>query len=432
MKGIELENIYVTKNKIEYRFSVDNTLKEYFNPEHKFVIEYFFDGQELDITSAPSAVLAIPFVCNVLPIIWLTDSILLVNEIDEDFYDSIIEFKKGYISMFPDAVFRGTLHANKIVKCTCGNRNRGKSRTASFFSGGLDATTTVLRHLDESPTLISVWGSDIDFENANGWNRVDKAICETADIFQLHHVVIHSSFRKFDKEGELEKAFGARLHDGWWHGVKHGIGLLGHAAPLAWLYGITSVYIASSNCETDGKVTCASHPSIDSYVRFCNSKVVHDGFEMSRQDKVAYVVQYHRNHPENKILLHVCWQSQDGNNCCHCEKCYRTMVAIWTEGGNPKDFGLDVESVILKDVYKKMAIQYDYSRVIAIQWNQIKQAIINNQECLRGKPYYKDLKWIGEFDFFSPEKNRCRRWRKIKIIRGIRKVFSGLRNSIIR
>ena len=31
--------------------------------------------------------------------------------------------------------------------------------------------------------------------------------------------------------------------------------------------------------------------------------------------------------------------SQEGDNCCMCEKCYRTMAGLWAEGENPENYG---------------------------------------------------------------------------------------------
>lgn len=410
MKSIKITNIYKKQNKIEYGFVFSEELCSFFSG-NDFIIEY-----PEDISSVPDAVLAIPFVCNVLPIIWLEDAELILPELDEDFYKSIPEFKKGYINMYPDAEFKGKVTVEQVVNC----RKKDQNGTGAFFSGGLDATTTLLRHLDEKPDLISIWGSDIAYDNADGWRPIQNAIDEVASEYQLNHINIHSSFRQFDNEGELEKVYRDKLHDGWWHGVKHGIGLLGHAAPYAWLHSLSTVYIASSNSPTDGKVTCASHPSIDSFVRFCGVEVVHDGFELSRQGKAKYIVSYLVMNPEKKISLHVCWESADGNNCCHCEKCYRTMIAIWAEGGEPENFGLNVTTNILKTLHQKMALEYGYSKVIAIQWNQIKQGMLDNRKWLKDKPYYKNIKWIESFNFDAPEKNWCRKWYHFRQPNGIR------------
>lgn len=120
-----------------------------------------------------------------------------------------------------------------------------------------------------------------------------------------------STFRTFLHEDVLTRKV-AESGDGWWHGFQHGMGILGHAAPLAWVLGKNIVYIASSNtAETRAGVTCASDPTIDNYVRYCGVRVHHDGFEFSRQDKVRNIVQYSQS-SQIPISLRVCWESEGG------------------------------------------------------------------------------------------------------------------------
>lgn len=38
-----------------------------------------------DISDIPNSILAIPFVSNVIPLVWITDSTILINELDESF-----------------------------------------------------------------------------------------------------------------------------------------------------------------------------------------------------------------------------------------------------------------------------------------------------------------------------------------------------------
>ena len=87
-------------------------------------------------------------------------------------------------------------------------------------------------------------------------------------------------------ESKLTKLVEKYANDDWWHGFQHGIGLIGHAAPLAYLFNIDNLYIASSYTIKDkGKVTCASDPTIDNYVKFSDCHVIHDGYEYGRQEK---------------------------------------------------------------------------------------------------------------------------------------------------
>lgn len=392
MEEIVLHSISKVGNTITYLFSTSEGLVEFFSGK-PFVIEY-----PEDIEAVPDAVAAIPFVCNVLPIIWLTNSVLRVEALDKSFYDCILNVRSGFEQMFPESTFAGEILADSIVECDI----PASGGSATFFSGGLDAVHTLVRHLDEKPALLSIWGSDIRFENVDGWELVHKGIAEYAEKYNLPDVMIRSSFRDFDNEGLLHKTFSAQLKDGWWHGVKHGIGLLGHAAPYAYLHGIKTVYIASTNCPADGHVRCSSNPLTDNHVRFANAIVVHDGFECSRQDKVHDLVDYIA-HTGDRVSLHVCWESQSGSNCCRCEKCYRTMVGLIAEFADPVYYGFDHTRSTIKNLQRHLIGNYRSSSILQEQWTHIQNRIVAHRSELKNHPDWKHVKWLVKADLWHPE-----------------------------
>lgn len=394
MEELVLSAIQTTgTNALRYDFSASDGLEKYFS-DVPFVIEY-----PVDISSVPEAVLAIPFICNVLPIIWLTDSRLVVEEMDRAFYDCLPNVKKGYEGMFPESRFAGEICPKRLVDCDHENNGCG-----AFFSGGLDATQTLVSHIQERPHLISIWGSDIQWDNPEGWKVVHDGICETAQRFSLPDAVIRSSFRQFDREDVLHSEFAAQLKDGWWHGVKHGLALLGHAAPYAYVQGLGTMYIGSSHCPLDGVVRCASNPAIDNHVRYGSCRVVHDGFEFSRQDKVHNVVEF-VNQTGNSITLHACWQSQSGKNCCHCEKCYRTMAAILAEGADPAEYGFDEAEKNLPNMQNYIVEGKALNKNLAISgWMHIHNRVRQNKKALRSRKEWKYIKWIEKADFTQHEK----------------------------
>lgn len=386
MESIVLNKIEKENNKVCYKFSVSTGLQKYFS-DSPFEI-YYPDS----IEDIPDAVLAVPFVCNVLPIIWLTDSLLYITELDKMFFKSIPEFKKGYMTMFPEAEFLGNVKVDREVECS----SNSEERSALFYSGGLDSSQTLISHLDENPILLSIWGSDIRYNNEDGWNLVHKVISNTAKKFNLSEYVFHSSFRDFDKESVLQNDFYAKLKDGWWHGVKHGIALLGHVAPFAYKHNITKMYIASSFCSEDGLIKCASSPLIDNFIKFCGCSVFHDGVEYSRQDKTHNLAEFY-NETGIKIDLHVCWESQQGDNCCHCEKCYRTMASLWAENQDPRNFGFNFSQ---QNLLKMKSYILNMSNVLSVQhWNYIKIKAIANKKVLKTSPLYIYFKWIYSIDF---------------------------------
>ena len=205
MERIVLEKICRDESRFTYAFFVTEGLEKFFAPV-PFIVEY-----SVDVSRVPDAIAAIPFIANVLPIIWLSNSELVLPELDKAFYECIPDLKKGYETMFPGCAFRGKISVEKIVACDI----PATGKSAMLYSGGLDATHTLVRHMDERPDMLTVWGSDIRFENQDGWNVMNRGIQETLRSYQLDQVVIRSSFRDFDREGVLTQTYKKRLKDNW-------------------------------------------------------------------------------------------------------------------------------------------------------------------------------------------------------------------------
>lgn len=423
MTTIELKSVEKNGQKVLYHFICSSGVSKYFSGK-PFWIEY-----PDNIESVPDSILAVPFVCNVLPIVWLTDSTLIVPELDEAFYNCMPAVKKGYETMYPETEWKGKIEVGKIVPC---DRKAEPGKCAMFYSGGVDSVQTLISHLDEKPILISIWGSDIKVDNTDGWNILHNAISAASEQFQLQTATIRSSFREFDNEGLLDSHFHKTLHDGWWHGAKHGIALLGHVAPLSYIYGLEKMYIASTHCPEDGKVTCASNPLIDDNVRFVGCQVVHDGFVYSRQGKIHNIIEYSK--VNGTIPLHVCWESQTGGNCCKCEKCFRTIVSILTEGVNPERFGFENYKKHLNEM-QIIVSQPRFHEVQKSYWTKIKEAVYSNCSLLSQTDDWQYLSWITKTDFEHPETIKLPLLLRLRQAKGVRgklaefKIYRLLRDA---
>lgn len=277
-----------------------------------------------------------------MPIVWLTDSTLVVPELDDDFLRSIPRFKQGYIDMYPRMRFGGRIVCASAVRYRSGGASAAAdtdSRAALLFSGGVDAFASLIAHMDERPELVTLHGADIGLSDTEGWERVRSHTEQTAHRYGLGCRFVHTDFRTFIDE----RALNALVRDSgekYWYGFQSGIGIIGHYAPIAYAAGTELLYIASSvNAADNGSEPCASDLSIDGQVRFCGCRVIHDGYEFTRQDKVRRIVEYSRA-GGSAVNLRVCWQSTGGGNCCRCEKCYRTMFELFAEGADPRDYGL--------------------------------------------------------------------------------------------
>ncbi len=332
MNRIIIQSPLVAGNRISYCYQLEGEWTEAFHTNEDFFVEY-----ACPIEGVPEGIAIIPLMCNVLPMAWVYDAEIVVPCLDEEFYRSIPEFKKGYEEMYPRVPFGGKINVSRVQA----NVPQKSGNTAAFFSGGVDAFQTLIQHLDEKPTLITLWGADVKFEDEEGWKKVVAHLEETKEKFGIETITVKTAFRRILSESILQRKVSRLAGDGWWHGFQHGIGILSHAAPVAYLNGYSTIYFASSFTANDkGKVTCASDPTIDNFLRFCGSKIVHDGYEFCRQDKVHNIVEFYK---ENGISvpLRVCWSSTGGGNCCTCEKCWRTIFEIAAEKVDVKEFGFE-------------------------------------------------------------------------------------------
>lgn len=391
MKKVTIESINVDFNKVVIEFSSSKDISKYFN-EMIFKAEYFLDGKEIDLSNVPQGLVVIPLLCNILPVTWVSNAILYVPELDKQFYEAIPEFKRGFIDMYPDCEFQGELQIDRIVE---NNLKESVSDSAVFFSAGVDAYCTLAQHIDENPDLITVWGSDIPYDNESGWNTLYEVIRTEASKLQLPHIVIKSNFRKVVNESALSMDFRVKLRDSWWHGIQHGIGLIGLASPICYNRGIQNLYIAASYCEETYR-KCASDPSIDNYVRFAKTRTIHDSF-ISRQKKIKIISDKHKE--GLPVDLHVCWQNTTGMNCCVCEKCTRTIMGLFAEGELPKEYGFPSDENVYFNCAKLCKYKFEYDDIASPFWKQIQQRAKQNIDLINERDLHKFIYPVFEIDF---------------------------------
>lgn len=341
---IVINEIEILDNRIKYHYDIYGEWKSCFNEKEPFFAEY-----SINIAGIPESIAVIPLLCNLLPIAWVCDAEIITKEVDEDFLQNVSNIKQGYRNMYPMLDFLGSLTTQSIKNTFASPEDR----SACFFSGGVDAFHTLIRNLSEKPILLTVWGADITFEDITGWSRVEEHVKTTAQMFDLRSVFIKSGLRRFIHHDELSKK-AQKSKNGWWYGFQHGIGLLGHAAPIAYVYGLQKIYIAASYSKhMKGNYVCASDPTIDNHVSYGRARVIHDGYDYSRQEKVRGLCGFSKAN-SLKIPLRVCWKSKGGRNCGKCEKCYRTILEIVSEGGDPNDFNFNWNKEKIKQCKRVM------------------------------------------------------------------------------
>ena len=382
MNKIDVDLPKITKNRIEYGYELSGEWKKIFGREH-FCIEYNYN-----VENVPSSIAVIPFVCNILPIAWLFDATINIKECDKDFLDCISDLKNGYVQMYPKLKFKGRIQAEKIIK----NEMDNPKGALAFFSGGVDAFNTLLNHIEEKPTMLTVWGADIKIKDEIGWNNVENQVRDVAKEYELEYIVAKSNLREFINENKLYDVIKSSI-DSWWYGFQHGIGMISLGAPISYIKNLKTIYFASTYTEKErGKLTCASDITIDPYLKISNINVVHDGYEFNRQDKIHNIVEYSRKN-NKKVKLRVCWLESAGENCCNCEKCWRTMLGIFAENADPREYDFNYTSEQLKQIKQLTKIKYndEFKAKAKEYYKPIQEAMKKN---VKYKDLPNEIKWF--------------------------------------
>lgn len=328
LKIAVLDPIRLTANRIGYRVDVPAPLKSVFNGS--LWVEY-----DVDLSGVPDSVLILPLLSVLAPVAWLYGAELSVNEVDEEYWNFLHEWKQLLQGFYPEQGWQGTLRAGSLQRgpVVCKDRSSG----AVLFSGGLDSVTTYLRHEDEGLALVSIRGFDISLRYSQAWDSIRAATQSFARSQGRPWFGIATNVREWLDEDWLSAVAGRS----WWLNVAHAVISASLGLPLAYAQGWSHIYQASGvPTEFAGRAGWGGHPAVVGAIRDQVTVLLQDGGECKRQDKVRYFVQRMQD-AEPKIRLRVCWKAKDGGNCCRCEKCCRTMLALYIEGLDPRECGFE-------------------------------------------------------------------------------------------
>lgn len=356
---LTLHNIKVVNgNRVEYDYSYDKELKKYFSKE-KFYVEY-----SIDISTVPKSVLIIPFLANVLPVSWFAGFDVEVEEVDEVYFESLKEIKKTFVHYYP-YIENGISNFKPLQRIKNKNDTSHK-KNAMLFSGGVDAYTTYLRHYSEIPDLITVKGADIDTVDHEQWNTVVDYNKTTSAIGQNAKFYIESNLRRFISFEVEQLVVGL----GWWGKVQHGLALTSLTAPLAFVKNYETVYIGSTRSSKMPFSPWGSMPEIDDLVKFSSTRINHDGYELTRLDKIETILDLSLKY-NIKPLLRVCYHDVKTQlNCNVCEKCSRTIFAIMIKNQNPNLFGFEIDKKVYGHVKKHLENGFSTAGTM-FYWNEI-------------------------------------------------------------
>lgn len=365
-------------NRLDYDIAVSGPWQELFNltpfrPGSGGLYQRFGetnrqrDRYDVDLAELPASIAVIPFLCNILPVVWCSGAEVEVDELDRDFAGCLEELRAAFQRFYPELEFSGGIRAGRLVDNWL---DTPAAESIVLYSGGVDATFSMLGNLALRPHLVCIRGSDIYFspEEDAAWAHIGAQNRDIAARLGLGYGEIESTFKAFLRDWKLNPAFASKVRDNWWHGFQHGLALLGLAAPLAWLRRSKRIFISSSFSFKDARYArAASHPSLDETLRFFGCRISHYDYTVSRSEKVAFICRQQQM-LQTQIPLRVCWEVRDGRNCCRCEKCLRTIFAIHAEDRDPVDFGFPLDAARIDDIVALIGSDGFEKAFVSFRW----------------------------------------------------------------
>lgn len=308
-------------------------------------VSRFFSGKPFratysaSIEDLPEPLRPIPVLAHVCPVAWATGADVVVDTADATFLDGLRRIRATMLDLYPEFMTGGSIH--------CPNPVEGAAEPATndgagmLFTGGVDSTATYVRHREEDPTLVSVRGWVIGLDEDERWDATRDYVTSFADARGHDTDFVETNMLDFLAMPLLQAHFQRYLDGAWYSSVGHGLGLLGLCAPLAHARGWGSLYIAATHTE-EWERPWGSRPDIDDHVAWRGTECVHDGYELSRQDKIERIAEYVESESPN-LPLRTCVHHEAAGNCSSCEKCYRTIVGMLLAGLDPNDHGYEFD-----------------------------------------------------------------------------------------
>jgi hypothetical protein len=306
----------------------------------RFLREPYFAEYSIGLDRIPDDIATIPFLTTMLPIAWRFGCEVELLTADAAFIDSMQLARERLRAMYPNYEWTGE---SEVGSRTHTPRPTGPNKVGILFSGGVDSTFSALRAAEAGadPVLITIWGNDVKLHDVRGWADVSSHSTQLAEAIGGEACTVRSNFRSCLRYDVLDASIPAQRS--WWGFVQHGLAVAGLAAPIVHARGAERLLVAATH--TAGfDAPWGSGPELEGRLEWSSAAVEHDGFELTRQEKLQGILGWagRRTIPQH---LRVCYSksSNAGKNCARCEKCLRTITGLVLEGVAPQEWGFEVD-----------------------------------------------------------------------------------------
>ncbi|WP_235853676.1 hypothetical protein [Halosimplex salinum] len=354
-KTVEITDVTADGTRIESTVECSDDLAPFFDAS-SFYAEY-----DVDVSELPRSILSIPVLAQMCPVAWAVGADVHVPEVDRRFLDSLERVGRTLCEMYP------FMQGGRVVAESAPEPRDGSAVTSEgadddptaagdqrpgvadgaglLFTGGINSLSPYVRHREERPTLIATRAWHVGPGEDRRWAQWRGNVREYAERFGVDAQFVETNLLEVVDSRLLSIRFTDEHDGGWYSAVGDGLGFLGLVAPLTVAEDIGTLYIGARHWEGfptpagldhwEGRgMPWGSHPDIDEAVRWGGTTVCHDGFELTRQERVELVAEFLADeHPD--LPVWACEESERRRNCNRCENCFRTALGLALAGRDP-------------------------------------------------------------------------------------------------
>ena len=339
-------------NILEFQLSFSENLGKYL--PSKYFIKY-----DTPVNRVDDSILNVPAVAGIITVAWAVGADIYVKTLDKTYLDSLNKIKSYVKIWYPHFDLSTKIYVEKLTSNKFSN-----SGYALFYTGGIDSTTTFIRHRNKNPTLLHVF--EVNTQRSFNEKEATKYRKRLKNFARQEKTKIN--FIKTNippgriQEALVLKEFGFR----WWVQLGHALILPSLSAPLSMHENIGTIYMASSwTPEVKGidKLGWGTHPQVVNNISWADLKVVLEDYDKSRQEKIKIIkdhIQKNKFYP----YLRVC-NTTSASNCSRCEKCARTITGLVLEGIDPHKVGFPkVTHETFTQIQKSLLSSFRRSKLI--------------------------------------------------------------------
>ena len=382
-----IESIKIDSNKLSV--IINKQFKAAYLKDN-FWVEYESD---INLNKLDNSIVIMPFVLNVVPMVWLSGKEYVIDCLDEDLYYSLKKIKAILQRIYPKTRFTGELITKKLVKNRFGHKINPLEQTALLYSSGLDSTAASYALLQKQ-LLISIRSSYEIPNDANWiWEIRQKRFSEFAQQHGHINCYIKSNYIQFLNWNVLDN-LSPEIHC-WTTDVTEGMLMIGLAAPVLVSKGYPTLHMASTYTWYY-PYPAAANPFIDDNLVFAgNFRLKHMHFDLSRIDKIALLVKRIEEKKCAIPYMKVCDCGDGAYNCNNCGKCLGTIISLAALGENPQAYGFDIASDAIAPTAKKFLAA---KRTYWTRWNFLCLQKFIRQKLQNNEPVPDTICWLARID----------------------------------